>query len=118
MPPQVPSTPEAVAVWILELPQCSGVTARPLVVNRERGDDELILALLARGDPWFPSFATYDDPPSWLADVGKRCIVFRLPYDPGSLKLIQQLERHSPGVPGFDVTDPSGERRLRVYYPT
>jgi hypothetical protein len=115
-PPSLASTPDAVTIRVLEDPRCAGTPWVPLVVDRSRSDG-LAMVLEAIGGLPRPDYVAYDEPGTWLATVGSRCVIFRLPYDDQAVQLEQFLGEQWPTVRFDDVYDYSGERRVRVYYP-
>jgi hypothetical protein len=116
-PSNVPSSPEAMVLRIVELPQCQRVGAPPLIVDEGVGG-ALGPALEARAGIVQPEFALYDEPTGWLSDVSQRCVIFRDTHDERAQRLIRVLEAARPEVRGVEEKDLANMTTVRVYYPT
>jgi hypothetical protein len=116
MPKLAPVNPMALVIRTIELPRCQKASLRPLVLNHGKpGDFEG--SIEPRGTA-VPDFGLYDDPTSWLDTADSRCVLFISPSDPGAVKLMQEIEARHPQSHAVEEASPSGDTRIRVYYPS
>jgi hypothetical protein len=118
MPRSVPSTPDALALRIIELPVCQSAARPPLVVDVGVGGamgpaiDALSNGIVR------PQFALYSEPTSWMKTADSRCVIFRDPGSPVAQRLIKQFGSTSPGHSAVDERDVVGRQTEVVFYPS
>lgn len=115
-PAHVPTSPDSVAIRVIEDPRCQLASQPPLIVDVGIGG-AMYPALQAINGMVKPEFAFYGESTDWVQTAPRRCVIFRAPRDQQARSLMQDLETRWSFERPVTEHDRSGIVSVVVYYP-